>query len=71
MPPERFRARRAVKGVRLEKPSSSGRRRSRSWRCHLVDVGVEGDIFRHGQIVIEAEALGHVADLLLEALRRP
>ncbi len=34
-----------------------------------VEVGVKIDVFLDRQVVIEAETLGHVADMLLDALR--
>ena len=35
---------------------------------HAVDVGVESDVLHHREVRIKAEALAHVADVLLEAL---
>ncbi len=34
--------------------------------CHAIDVGVEVQVLLHAEIGVEAEALAHVADLLLD-----
>ena len=68
IPPERLPARRRLNGVRLLKASSRSICSCAAVSRHAVDVGVEVDVLHHGQVGVEAEALAHVADLLLDRL---
>ena len=38
---------------------------------HAVDARIEGEVLEDGEVLVEAEALGHVADALLDALGLP
>ena len=47
-------------------------RGARSLRGDLEEVGVEVEVLQHGEVAVEAEALGHVGDPGLDGLgRRP
>ena len=69
MPPESLPAGRSVKRARSVISSSRAKRSRARLRRHAVKVGVEVQVFLHAQILVEAEALRHVADAILHGLR--
>ncbi len=69
MPPESLPAIRLRNSERPAAVSNSRARVSRSRSRHAEQVAVERDVLVDREIFVEAESLGHVADVMLRALR--
>ena len=55
-----------MKGRMWLKSSSSSIRALPAFFRHAVEIGIEVDIFPHGEILIEAEFLAHIGEMLLD-----
>ena len=69
MPPERFPARAALEGREVAEGQEALHLLLAPPAGDLVEVGVEVQVLQHGQVRVEPEALAHVADAVLDAVR--
>ena len=66
MPPERFPASRLVKRARSVKASKPLEGFGSRLADNAAQIGVERQVLEHGQVFVEPEALGHVADGVMQ-----